>query len=69
MEYRGLTLQQAADLVVQDKLVHAGGTGGIIGVDHDGHVAISFNSVGMFRGFAKADGNEGIYLFKDEGIR
>ncbi len=69
MEYKGLTLQQAADLVVQDKLVHAGGTGGIIGVDHDGHVAISFNSVGMFRGFAKADGNEGIYLFKDEEIR
>jgi L-asparaginase / beta-aspartyl-peptidase len=69
MEYKGLTLQEAADLVIQDKLVHAGGSGGIIGVDHDGHVVMSFNSSGMFRGFATAEGDEGIYLFKDEDIR
>jgi L-asparaginase / beta-aspartyl-peptidase len=66
MEYKGLTLQQAADLVVQDKLVHAGGSGGIIGVDHDGHVVMSFNSVGMFRGYATAEGEEAVYIFKGE---
>jgi L-asparaginase / beta-aspartyl-peptidase len=69
MEYKGLTLQQAADLVVQDKLVSAGGSGGVIGVDHDGQVVMSFNSGGMFRGFATAKGDEGIFIFRDEDSR
>ncbi len=54
MEYRGLTLQQAADLVVHKKLNP--GDGGVIGVAHDGSIALVFNSEGMFRGAADAKG-------------
>jgi beta-aspartyl-peptidase (threonine type) len=67
MEYRGLTLAEAAELVVNDKLVKAGGSGGVIGVDRKGNIVMSFNSAGMFRAFANAGGEEGVYIFKTEG--
>jgi beta-aspartyl-peptidase (threonine type) len=67
MEYKGLTLKEASELVVNDKLVKAGGSGGVIGVDSQGNIAMPFNSKGMFRGFATADGEEGVYIYKDEG--
>ena len=38
MEYKGLSLQEAADIVINEKLLNAGGTGGIIGVDYKGHL-------------------------------
>jgi beta-aspartyl-peptidase (threonine type) len=68
MEYKGLTLKGASELVVNDKLVKAGGSGGVICVDKSGNISMPFNSAGMFRGFATADGKEGIFIYKDEGI-
>lgn len=53
MEYKGATLEEAANYVVKDKLVKAGGEGGIIGVDRNGNIALVFNSEGMYRGYAK----------------
>jgi beta-aspartyl-peptidase (threonine type) len=67
MEYKGLTLDQASNLVVKDKLVKAGGSGGVICVDKTGNISMPFNSEGMFRGYAKADGNGGIFIYRDEG--
>jgi beta-aspartyl-peptidase (threonine type) len=69
MEYKGLTLKEASELVVNVKLVKAGGSGGVISVDKSGNVSMPFNSTGMFRGFATADGKEGIYIYKDEEAR
>jgi beta-aspartyl-peptidase (threonine type) len=66
MEYKGLSLKEASELVVNDKLVKAGGSGGVICVDKSGNVSMPFNSKGMFRGFATADGKEGIFIYKDE---
>jgi beta-aspartyl-peptidase (threonine type) len=54
MEYAGLTLQQAADKVIHQKLKP--GDGGVIGVAHDGSIALVFNSEGMYRGAADANG-------------
>jgi beta-aspartyl-peptidase (threonine type) len=54
MEYGGLTLQQAADKVIHQKLKP--GDGGVIGVAHDGSIALVFNSEGMYRGAADAAG-------------
>jgi beta-aspartyl-peptidase (threonine type) len=54
MEYRGLTLQQAAEEVIHRKLQP--GDGGVIGVDGDGGIALVFNSEGMFRGAADSAG-------------
>ncbi len=66
MEYKGLTLKEASELVVNDKLVKAGGSGGVICVDKAGNISMPFNSEGMFRGYATADGKEGILIYKDE---
>ena len=66
MEYKGLSVKEASELVVNNKLVKAGGSGGVICIDKSGNVAMPFNSEGMFRGFATADGKEGIFIYKDE---
>jgi beta-aspartyl-peptidase (threonine type) len=54
MEYGGLTLQQAADRVIHQKLQP--GDGGVIGVARDGSIALVFNSEGMYRGAADSSG-------------
>lgn len=54
MEYGGLTLQQAADRVIHQKLKP--GDGGVIGVGRDGSIALVFNSEGMYRGAADSAG-------------
>ena len=64
MEYRGMTLQEAAEEVVMKKLVAAGGSGGIVAVDRDGHVSMTFNSPGMYRGYAKP-GERVVKIYKD----
>ncbi len=64
MEYKGISLQQAADEVVMDKLVEKGGSGGIISVDKYGNVALVFNSEGMYRGYATPAGRE-VKIYKD----
>jgi L-asparaginase / beta-aspartyl-peptidase len=66
IEYKGLSLKEASDLVVMDKLLKAGGSGGVICVDKLGNVSMPFNSEGMFRGFATADGKSGVYIYKGE---
>lgn len=55
MEYKGLGLQEAVDLVIEKRL-DGGGRAGIIAVSSKGEVACGFNSVGMFRGCATEDG-------------
>ncbi len=50
MEYKSLSLQEAMNIVVHDKLVKIGGEGGMIGVDAEGNALMVFNSAGMYRG-------------------
>jgi beta-aspartyl-peptidase (threonine type) len=66
MEYKGLSLKEASDLVINEKLVKAGGNGGVICVDKSGNVSLPFNSIGMFRGFATAGGKDEIHIYKEE---
>ena len=65
MEYKGLSLKDAANEVVMKKLVERGGEGGIIAVDRNGNVAMPFNSEGMYRGYIKNDGKREILIYKD----
>jgi L-asparaginase / beta-aspartyl-peptidase len=65
MEYGGLSLKDAADRVVMDKLVKMGGEGGIIAIDKDGNIAMPFNSLGMYRGYIDADGKMLVEIYKD----
>ncbi len=50
MEYKGLSLKDASDMVVHTKLVAMKGEGGLIAVDQKGNYHFSFNSDGMYRG-------------------
>jgi beta-aspartyl-peptidase (threonine type) len=50
MEYTGLSVQEAADKVVRERLVAMGGDGGVIALGRDGSLAYSFNTAGMYRG-------------------
>jgi len=54
MEYKGLSLEDAANQLVFHTLEPD--DGGLIAVDKDGNIATPFNSLGMFRGFANAKG-------------
>lgn len=64
MEYRGLSLQEAMQIVVHEKLVAIKGEGGMIGVDAKGNYAMLFNSEGMYRGVKRSDGAEEIAIYK-----
>lgn len=68
MEYRGLSLEEAGRIVVNEKLVQMSGEGGLIAVDQEGNIAMPFNSDGMYRGFIKSDGTSYIGIFRDEQI-
>ncbi|MCP3139145.1 isoaspartyl peptidase/L-asparaginase family protein [Pyxidicoccus xibeiensis] len=65
VEYQELPLPEAANHVVNDVLVKAGGEGGIIAMDHQGNVAMPFNSSGMYRGYMGEDGQPHVAIFKD----
>ncbi|MCI0669668.1 MAG: isoaspartyl peptidase/L-asparaginase, partial [Myxococcaceae bacterium] len=65
MEYQGAPLERAADTVVMDVLVKAGGEGGIIAMDGEGHVTMPFNSKSMYRGYMGADGVPQVAVFKE----
>lgn len=65
MEYKGLSLQEAMDTVVNDKLVNMAGEGGMIGVDANGNYAMKFNTPGMYRGGKDSEGREEVKIYGD----
>ena len=64
MEYKGLSLEEAMKIVVNDKLIKIDGDGGMIGVDARGNAALIFNSEGMYRGVKSSDGRSDCAIFK-----
>ena len=64
MEYKGLSLQDAMNIVVNDKLVKINGEGGMIGVDAKGNHAMLFNSEGMYRAVKNSKGLNEIGIYK-----
>lgn len=65
-EYGGLTLQQAADSVVVQKIPALGGSGGIVALDRQGNISMTFNTEGMYRGYIKKKGEGKTFIYKDE---
>lgn len=63
MDYGNLSLAEACERVVMEKLPALGGSGGLIAVDREGNVALPFNSEGMYRawGYAGDAPTTGIY--------
>lgn len=65
MKYKGLTVQQAADEVINKKLPKEG-EGGVIALDAKGNYTMTFNSEGMYRGFIGPDGTPHVEIYKNE---
>lgn len=65
MEYKGLSLKEACNVVVMDKLVKIGGEGGLIALDAQGNIELPFNSEGMYRASKKQDEEMYIGIYKD----
>ena len=65
MEYSKYSLKEAADLVINDKLVKQEALGGIIGIDKNGNIITSFNTDGMFRGYVTNKSEPVVKLYKE----
>ncbi|UFH52774.1 isoaspartyl peptidase/L-asparaginase family protein [Spirosoma sp. KNUC1025] len=63
MSYKGLSLKEACDYVVRDKLKSIGGEGGLIAVDRAGNVELPFNSEGMYRAWRNQPGAGDVAIF------
>jgi L-asparaginase / beta-aspartyl-peptidase len=66
VQYKGLTLQQAADEVIHKKLEPIHGDGGVIAITPDGQLVWSFNTPGMFRGRQAEGGPIEVHIYNDE---
>jgi len=64
--YRHLSLEQAVHEVIHRKLTRSGGEGGVIALDPAGHMAMDFNSAGMFRGARDSAGHRLIGMYGDD---
>lgn len=66
LAYLEESVDTAARHVVLERIPALGGDGGVIAVDRDGNVSMPFNTAGMARGVARADGSIQVALFADE---
>lgn len=64
MEYKALSLKEACDYVVMDKLVKIQGEGGLIAIDNKGNIELPFNSEGMYRAKKTNDTDLFIGIYK-----
>ena len=62
MEYKGMTLAEATDEMIDKRLQPD--DGGLIAVDNKGNYAMPFNSSGMFRGVATSSGAFEVKIWK-----
>jgi beta-aspartyl-peptidase (threonine type) len=65
MEYKGVSLQEAAKEVIQNKVPALGGDGGIIAIDNQGNVAMEFNTAGMYRAAMNSKGELTVGIYKE----
>ena len=63
MEYRGMSVQTAAEAAIK-KVGDLGGTGGLIALDRNGNAAMPFNTSGMYRGRVDPAGKFVIDIYK-----
>lgn len=64
MEYKGLSLVDAASEVIQKRILEIGGDGGLIAVDIHGNITMPFNTEGMYRAMKSSDGKKEVSIYK-----
>ncbi len=63
MEYKGLSVKEAANEVIQKRILEIGGDGGLIAVDTQGNIALPFNTEGMYRGSKNSKGLNEVSIY------
>lgn len=63
MDYKRLTLEEAATDVVHRKLKAMQAEGGVIAIDAQGRITLSFNTEGMFRGARDSGGRREVAIY------
>ena len=66
MEYKGLSIQEAAYEVIHNKVAKLGGDGGVVGIDRNGNAMMEMNTPGMYRAQMDAIGNLKVKIYQDE---
>ena len=66
MKYKGLSLEKAANRVIMQKLKNIGADGGIIAVDKDGNISMTFNTPGMYRGYITSDSGPEVFIYGNQ---
>ncbi|MBL6662455.1 MAG: isoaspartyl peptidase/L-asparaginase [Flavobacteriaceae bacterium] len=66
MEYKGLTIQEAAYEVIHNKVAKLGGDGGVVGIDRNGNPIMEMNTPGMYRAHMDAAGKLEVKIYQDE---
>jgi beta-aspartyl-peptidase (threonine type) len=66
VQYKGMTVQAAADEVIHQELTALHGDGGVIAISPDGEMAWSFNTSGMYRAKLAEGGKLEVAIYSDE---
>lgn len=66
MKYAQMSLEDAANQIVNEELVEFGGSGGIIALDRAGNISMPFNTSGMYRGYMNEKDAPHVFIYKDE---
>jgi beta-aspartyl-peptidase (threonine type) len=64
MQYKKVTLGEAAKETIQKKVPEMGGDGGIIAIDKEGNIVMEFNTAGMYRAAIDINGKKIIEIYK-----
>lgn len=64
MRYEQISLRKAARNTIQKDLKNAGGRGGCIAIDCEGHITMPFTTSGMFRGKIGTNGKKTVEIYK-----
>lgn len=64
IEYKGVSLEEAAAIVIYEKLPFVRGEGGLIAVDCKGDISLPFNSEGMYRAWSKHEEDVTVEMYR-----
>ena len=66
VEYKKISIKDAARIVIHEKIAVLGGSGGVIAIDSKGNVAMEMNTKGMYRAHMDSKGNFSVKIYSDD---
>jgi len=64
IEHKQMSLQEACNEVINNRLLKINGKGGLIAIDASGNISMPLNTKGMYRGSIDCNGNKYIAIYK-----